>query len=363
MTDLTVNRIIGLAACLFIVATAHAAGEAKTEGNQGTVHVPAFDLPLSNYLSPEARQVLQRAPNEASAPCPSLSDPANLTVDAVKAVRACLAEREKPRLEKLRTQFPVVTEPETIAGVPTEIFTPKEGNSATNKHRVLINLHGGGFVVGDARGESIPIAALGKIKVVGVDYRMGPEHKFPAASEDVAAVYQALLKDYAPANIGIYGCSAGGRLTAQSMAWFQKVGLPRPGAIGVFGAGAASGVDGDSAHIGSAILRRDMIAAPHRQAYFGRNPNLKDPLMGPVSSPEGMSKFPPTLLISATRDYGLSNIVYTHAQLVKSGVPADLHVWEGLGHCFFGDPELPESHEAYEVIVKFFASHLGKAAR
>ncbi len=145
------------------------------------------------------------------------------------------------------------------------------------------------------------------------------------------------------------------------MAWFQKAGLPLPGAIGAFSSGAAPGVDGDSAYIGSAIAGRNLVGMlPTRQAYFGKSATISDPLSGPLDFPEVLSKFPPTLLISATRDYGMSNIIRTHSELVRVGVAADLHLWEGLGHCFFYDPDLPESREAYEVIVKFFAARLGK---
>jgi acetyl esterase/lipase len=70
-------------------------------------------------------------------------------------------------------------------------------------------LHGGAFLWGAHSGglvESIPVASVGKMKVISVDYRQGPEAAFPAASEDVAVVYTALLKHYKPRNIGIYGC-------------------------------------------------------------------------------------------------------------------------------------------------------------
>jgi hypothetical protein len=68
--------------------------------------------------------------------------------------------------------------------------------------------------------ESVPIASVGRFKVITVDYRQAPEATFPVASEDVAAVYKDLLKTYKPENIGVYRCSAGGALTAQAGAWF-----------------------------------------------------------------------------------------------------------------------------------------------
>lgn len=96
--------------------------------------------------------------------------------------------------------------PERIAGVPTDVIEPAGGAPPKNKRRVLINLHGGGFEVGAGLGgqmESIPVASLGAIKVISVDYREGPKYKFPAASEDVAAGYRELLKKYSAKRIGI----------------------------------------------------------------------------------------------------------------------------------------------------------------
>jgi len=95
-----------------------------------------------------------------------------------------------------------------------------------------------------------------------------------------------------------------------------------------------------------------------RLGYFS-NVDPKDPLVSPINSPEILAKFPPTLIITGTRAMELSTAVYTHSQLVKLGVGAELHVWEGLFHGFFYNPDVPESRDAYDVIVKFFDRHLG----
>ena len=79
----------------------------------------------------------------------------------------------------------------------------------------------------------------------------------------------------------------------------------------------------------------------------------------PVRSDAVMSAFPPSLLITATRDHALSSVVQTHARPVALGVPAELHVFEGLGHGFFYNPELPESREMYALVAAFFNAHLG----
>jgi epsilon-lactone hydrolase len=250
---------------------------------------------------------------------------------------------------------------------------PKDGVAARNRDRVLINLHGGGFMgclPACAELESMPVAALGRIRVISLDYRQSPKHKFPAASEDVAAAYRELLKQYKAQNIGIYGCSAGGMLTGMAVAWFQKHSLPTPGAIGVLCAGmtlAPNGFGGDAAYTTAAIGEaRTPPPAPGASAP-ARNPlpyladvSLHDPLAAPASSPEVLAKFPPTLIVSGTRAFELSSAVFTHSQLVKQGVHADLHVWEGMFHGFFYNVDVPESRDCYDVIVKFFDRQLGR---
>jgi monoterpene epsilon-lactone hydrolase len=228
-------------------------------------------------------------------------------------------------------------------------------------------LHGGGFVTGagtGARIESIPIAAVGRFKVISVEYRMAPEYTFPAASEDVEAVYREFLKTYRPEDIGIYGCSAGGELTGQMVAWFQWKGLPMPGAVGMFCAAASYWGEGDSGRVTAALwgVSAQDVTDSRKNLYL-KDVDPSDPLAFPIHSPQVLAKFPPALLISSTRDVGLSSVVHTHSELVANGVQAELHVWEGLDHefFFFIDPDLPESRQVYDVVAKFFDQHLGRA--
>jgi acetyl esterase/lipase len=92
--------------------------------------------------------------------------------------------------------------------------------------------------------------------------------------------------------------------------------------------------------------------------------SLKDPLVSPAYHPSVLAAFPPSLLITGTRDANLSGVVYTHAQLIKAGVESDLHIWEGAHHCSYAGAmmyaDVPETREALNVIVKFFDKHLGK---
>lgn len=356
---------LGLSAAASLAEEKRDASPAPGSAQEGTVQVPAFDLPLSGFLSAETRAVLKRQTQEfeeLKKACPY--HPPESEADVV-AARRCAEKHYYPALiARYRARYKVAIEPKTIAGVATEIITPADGVSAANRQRVLINLHGGSFMYGGRWGgqvESIPIAALGKIKVVSVDYRMAPEHRFPAASEDIAAVYKALLADYRPENIGIYGCSAGGFLTAQSVAWFLKEGLPVPGAIGMFCAAALPSGGGDSEHLWAAIAgsRSSTSSESSRKLSYFSDEDLQDPLAFPGLAPEVMARFPDSLLIASTRDFLMSSVVATHAQLIKLGVRADLHIWEGLEHAFFFEPDYPESRDVYDVIVRFFGAHLG----
>ena len=322
----------------------------------GTVEVPAQTVPVSTFLSPEAKAYLTQHLKD-------MQDPEILKQDDG------VPRFMKPYLTRDQELFPVDRKDEKIGGVHVYDYKPKSGVSAKNKDRVLINLHGGGFSgcwPGCAELESIPVSSLGQIEVVSVDYREGPDYKFPAASEDVASVYQELLKTHKPQNIGIYGCSAGGMQTAMSVAWFQKRSLPRPGAIGIFCASAGGIFGGDALYtampLGEARLAPPIQPGSRPPLGYFKDTDPKDPLVSPVESPDVLAKFPPTLIITGTRGFEFSSALYTHEQLVKLGVETELHVWEGLFHGFFYNADVPESKDALNVIIKFFDRHLGVSA-
>jgi acetyl esterase/lipase len=331
----------------------------------GTVHVPPIAIPVSEYLSPEGKAYLTEHLKQ-------MQHPETIAPHDGSGIPPFLAGY----LHRQKVLFPVDRQDTKIAGVHAFIYTPKNGVAAQNANRVLINLHGGGFLgcwSACAELESIPISYLSRTKVISLDYRESPKYQFPAASEDVAAVYKELLKTYRPENIGIYGCSAGGMLTGMSVAWFQKHGLPKPGAIGIFCAGLimSDGFGGDANYISVPAGEARMPSPPPSKLagdkkrpkgglpYFA-NADVKDPLVSPAVSLDVLSKFPPTLIITATRGMELSSAVYSHSRLVKAGVDAELHVWEGMFHGFFYNPDVPESRDCYDVIVKFFDRHLAK---
>jgi acetyl esterase/lipase len=336
--------------------------------NDGTVNLPKMRVPYSDFASPAAkRDFIEQARLLES--LTKEYDPAKVSI---QQLRHDVDDLQLPALNRLRASFPVIIVPATIGDVHTAVIMPRGGIGIANKNRVLINLHGGGMIVGARYGgemEAVPIASLAGIKVVTVDYRMAPEAHFPAASEDVANVYRELLKSYRPENIGIYGCSSGAALTAQAVVWFKAHKLPRPGAIGLFGEGALDDSrpgEGDSGYVSAALSGLPVAVSPSKAEvsdddYTG-HADRNDPTVSPANHIDTLKDFPPVLLVSGTRDPGLSTVLYTHAQLVDAGVDADLHVWEGAYHCFVagGDPAVPEKRQAWQVITRFFDKHLGR---
>lgn len=320
------------------------------------VQVPAFTLPPSNQLSAEAKRILVRMKDESASK--------EIANDLAKQ-RAFYQAWNDRRLAEMHGRFATRSARETIGGVAVDIVTPEEGVAPSNANRVLINVHGGAFMWGSGSGalvEAIPIAATMKVKVVTVDYRLTPENRYPAASEDVTAVYRALIRHYRPENVGIYGCSAGGAITAQATAWIRGEGLPPPGAIGTFcGTGAA--YSGDSPFVAGPITGGDVLPFP------ALPPTIPNPYMAgvapqdarayPLGSEAEIAAMPPTLLLAGGRDFAVSALTLAHRRLTAAGVASELQLFDGLPHAFFMWPDMPESIEAYRLIAGFFDRHLG----
>jgi acetyl esterase/lipase len=234
-----------------------------------------------------------------------------------------------------------------------------------NRNRVLINLHGGAYIVNggpDAVLEAIPVAHLLGIRVIAVDYRMPPVNPFPAALDDAVGVYRAVIEKADPATVGVYGTSAGGGLTAALLIKLRAMQVPLPGAVGLVAPWSDLTQSGDSyftnAEIDPMLVTYDGILGAAARLYAGTH-DIKDPLISPVYGTY-TADFPPALVISSTRDLLLSSAVRLHRKLVASGVEAELHVFEALWHDFLVTPGLPETRDGWELLVRFFDRRLDR---
>jgi epsilon-lactone hydrolase len=263
--------------------------------------------------------------------------------------------------EATRTAYPANVELSTIAGVPVSVVTPLVV-PLSKKDRVLINLHGGGFTSDSGSlTESIPIANLTETKVISVMYRLAPEHTFPAPVEDVVSVYKELLKTYAAHHIAIYGSSAGAVLTSEVAVELKQLGLPLPGVLGIFSGGGDFTIDGDSQRVyGVHGLLGDPDTRPKGVqwlAVYVGSADPKNPVLSPIFA--DLHGMPATLFVTSTRDMLLSKTATLHRAFLRAGVDAELVVFDGLNHCFWYDPALPESQEADQIMADFFNKHLG----
>ena len=338
----TVFLLLLFAGSSLAQTTSDATKDSATFDPDGTAHITRV-VPMPLTLSAEAQTWLQSLTHTTPGP-ESLAERRART-DVWRAQDSAEA----------RKLYPVTVEESTTAGVRTDIITPLTV-PAENKSRVLINLHGGGFNSDSGSLiEGVPIANLAKIKVVSVYYRLAPEYPFPAAVDDVVAVYKELLKTYKPRSIGIFGTSAGAILSCEVTVKLKQLGLPLPGALGVFSSLADFSKPGDSRQLFTlngfpgALQPTDPHHLPDNE-YVGKT-DRKDPVLSPLYA--DLNGWPPSLLVTSTRDLLLSDTTIFHRALLHAGDDSQLLVFEALPHAFWYHFQLPETHEALELMARF----------
>ena len=207
--------------------------------------------------------------------------------------------------------------------------------------------------------EAVPVASVSNLPVLAVEYALAPEQRYPDAIDDVLAVYRSLLDRQAARSIGMYGCSAGGILTAQVTARLIAEGLPVPGAIAMI-CGTGLEFDGDSPHVAAAFSsRRDdvdgirLTSLPHLADACHR-----DPILFPGEHEDILTQFPASMLVTGSRDFAASSVTTMHRRLVAAGIEASLFDFDGMWHAFHMATTLPESRELFGLLSAFFDRHL-----
>ncbi len=232
-------------------------------------------------------------------------------------------------------EFGVTIKQEMIAGVNVYRLQPSVIDPA-HKNHLFVFLHGGAYVLGAKEAglsEAILIAAQCKIPVLSIDYRMPPNHPAPAAIEDVAGVWQTLLKDHTSKSMAMGGSSSGGGLALASLHYLKERNIELPGALYI--GTPAIDVDkiGDSRYINEGADRLlaswDGVVQEAFSLYAGKYDH-KHPYVSPIYG--DFRGFPPSYLISGTRDLLLSDTVRTHQKMRAAKVEADLHIYEGISH-------------------------------
>jgi epsilon-lactone hydrolase len=348
------NRILAVALTLALTAITWNGAACAQEATSRTI--PSRTLPVPDSVSPALRKIIGQAPD----PPPNFPK----TAEEWKAL-AKLPPDFPQRLAEMRNKFGVSIVPQVMGGVRCYVVTPKIIKPG-NRNRLLLDLHHGGFVYAPGEAglsEAIVMAGLGGYKVIEVDYRLLPDYPFPAAMDDAMAVWKEIIKSTKPADIGVFGSSVGGSMVLSLVQRAKKEGLPLPGAVMSGTPWSDLSKTGDSYYSNDGVdgtLSYDAFWAGVAKLYAnGRD--LKDPLVSPVYG--DFSGFPPTFLVSGTRDLFLSNTVRVQQKLLQAGVPTELVVEEGQYHMAYLDAAMvdaPESTKLYSYIAQFFNAHLAR---
>lgn len=332
-------------------------------GAVGSAAESDWQIPARTLSSPQgASSALQEA--VAQTPAPPVMERKAFQPSSAEEWRAMIAQfPNQTDLEALASQANVAIEAGEIGGVATYRVTPNGGARPPHQDHVFLYIHGGAYVFGGgdaAVPEAAVISAFAGIPSVAVDYRMPPEHPFPAAVDDVVAVYRELLQDHAPGEIAIGGTSAGGGLSLAAIHQFKALELPVPGAVYLGTPWADLTDTSDSLHtlegIDRILVTYDGMLASAAKLYAAGTP-LTDPLISPVYG--DFTGFPPTYLVTGTRDMLLSDTARVHRKLKAAGVVADLNVYEGLSHAeYMMLVGSPENLQTYGELAQFLAAHL-----
>jgi acetyl esterase/lipase len=271
-------------------------------------------------------------------------------------------EESRANVSTLIDQLGVTVEEKHIGGAGTYRVTPPEIDPRHQDH-LFAYVHGGAYVLNAGEAglvEAMMIAARTKMPVLSIDYRMPPPHPFPAGLDDVVAVWEHVIGTHPAASVALGGVSAGSGLVLAVVHKLIAAGQPTPGALYAGTPWSDLTRTGDSYYTNEGIDRLlvsyDGMLASAARLYAGGH-DLTDPLISPIYG--DFTGFPPTFLVTGTRDLFLSNTVRAHTKLRAAGVTADLLVFEGVSH---GDYALeatsPESFLAYAELDTFLLQHL-----
>lgn len=334
-------------------ALALAAGAAMAQDRT----VPARPLPVPTDVSPQMQAL-------ASRPIAPTFNVIPRTTEEWAARQKASADGGAQAVPALAQRLQVKVEPKQMGGVTVYEVTP-ETVAPENRNRLLIHIHGGCYVLGGGLGaasEAVMMAGLGHYKVISVDYRMPPAAYFPAALDDVVTVWKEALKTHPARSMAIFGSSAGGALTLETVLRLKQLGLPLPAAIAPGTPMADLTGVGDSFHanafVDNVLVSPEGFCGPAAE-FYANGHDLKDPLLSPVYG--DYKGFPPAILTTGTRDLLLSNTVRVHRKLKDAGVEAELNVFEAMAHGGYSrDDTAPETHQAFGDIAKFFDKHLSR---
>ncbi|MCW3048100.1 MAG: alpha/beta hydrolase [Solirubrobacterales bacterium] len=250
-----------------------------------------------------------------------------------------------------------------LGGVPTAEITV----DGIEPRHVVLYFHGGVYVMSDAFLAADLASQVGRrthAKVISVDYRLAPEHPYPAAVDDALAAYEALLHNgIAPSDIAFAGESAGGGLAVATLVNARDHGLPLPAAAFVMSPYVdltLAGTTMETRREVDPLLSRELLRPRVTDYTSGQDAALG--LISPLFA--DLSGLPPLIIQAGTHEVLLDDAVRLAGQAVTADVAVTLDITPGVPHVFQAyHPMLDEATAALDRAGRLLSAHLAGAER
>jgi acetyl esterase/lipase len=313
--------------------------------------VPERVIPVPTSVSHEAQAVLAMG-IPGFPDYPKIGDTA-----AWMTMRALVEDSVIAALAQMTMEIDDVSVEELdVEGITVFVADPPGWDSSDP--RVHLEIHGGAFFIGGGeccRAIAIDTAIRRGVRVWAPDYRMPPQHPYPAALDDCLAVYRTLLKERSAEEIVLSGGSSGGNLAVALVLRSRDEGLPLPAAAILLTPHVDLTESGDSFRTNLGV-DTVLTSSPMRASLlYAGGRNLRDPYLSPLFG-DFTKGFPPSLLASSTRDLLLSSTVRMHRVLRAAGIVAELHILEAAPHGGFM-ANTPEDEDLEQEVRRFAATY------
>jgi epsilon-lactone hydrolase len=326
------------------------------DGSRRGVMLQQRFVPFATSISTEAQAVLLRLVREDGTPLNSLfTMPEPEDRDAWMRIKAAVEAQYVAAIESNTGTLRSSAETIEVDNATIHVATPQ---ALAKPECALIDLHGGALVFGGGgacRAGARMQADQHGIRCYGVDYRMPPEHPYPAALDDCLAAYRYVLERHAPENIVIGGRSAGGNLAMAMLLRGRDEGLPLPAGLVLLSPEVDLTESGDSFEVNrmvDVVLPKSLMSI---NRLYANGVELAHPYLSPLFG--NLKGLPIAFLQTGTRDLLLSNTVRLHREFRRAGVQAELHVFEAMPHGGFSGGT-PEDRELAEEVTRFVRARL-----
>jgi monoterpene epsilon-lactone hydrolase len=271
-------------------------------------------------------------------------------------------DEQRRLLHELLSAQPLPAGVTVTAGALGSVPTAEITIDGIEPRHVVLYFHGGVYVMGDAflaAGLASQVGRRTQAKVISVDYRLAPEHPYPAAVDDALAAYEALLHNgTAPSDIAFAGESAGGGLAIATLVNARDRGLPLPAAAFVMSPYAdltLAGTTMERRRKDDPLLSREALQARVSDYTSGQDAALA--LISPVFA--DLSGLPPLIIQAGTHEVLLDDAVRLAQHAVTADVEVTLDITPGVPHVFQAYyPVLDEAAAALDRAGQFLSAHL-----